>query len=91
MIGHYHILLTLQIQNKIEDENKLVDLKNTSILTLGKEKELKLKDPIFWFSLIPPDGIVKSQQFFKQSIETSAKLANLKIKMEEIELEYKKL
>lgn len=84
----------VEIEEEIDEDyskKKLIDLKDDSMLRLDRETEMKKKDPIYWFSLIPPEGLFKSQSFFQQSIETSAKIANLKIQMDEIEKEFKNL
>jgi hypothetical protein len=63
------------------------DISNT---LLGKEREsiLQSQDPIYWYSLIPPDELRNAQKCFKTALQLTLKLAEISLEMNELEKQW---
>ncbi|XP_041377824.1 coiled-coil domain-containing protein 115-like [Gigantopelta aegis] len=56
----------------------------------GKHKK-SIVDPINWFGVLVPQNLRRSQSSFKAAIDVSVTIANLKLKLQELKITYRKL
>lgn len=61
-----------------------------TLLARDKEMELQKQDPMYWYSLIPPDELRNAQKSFKKSLDIITKLAAVALEMNELEREWNK-
>lgn len=72
--------------NLSKDKNSLDQTELTE-----KRKPTKPADPIKWFGVLVPPALRQSQAEFKKSVQMSVTVANLKIKLCDLQTKYKTL